>query len=75
MNDRERGECGAALVTALLVTTLLLVFGGALLMTTSGTAAHAFNSILSLLCGVETGLQVTLDVLRGNIVRMTLQDR
>lgn len=69
LNDRERGERGAALVTVLLVTTLLLGFCGALLMTTSGTAAHAFNSTAEMQAyyAAETGLQATLDVLRGNV--------
>lgn len=69
LNDRERGERGAALVTVLLVTTLLLGFCGALLLTTSGTAAHAFNSTAEMQAyyAAETGLQATLDVLRGNV--------
>ena len=69
LNNRKRNERGAALVMTLLITTLLLGFCGALLMTTSGTAANTFNSTAEMQAyyAAETGLQATLDVLRGNV--------
>ncbi len=69
INNPKRNERGAALVMTLLITTLLLGFCGALLMTTSGTAANTFNSTAEMQAyyAAETGLQATLDVLRGNV--------
>jgi hypothetical protein len=62
-------ERGAALVSTLLITALLLGFCGVLLMTASTTATNAFNSTAEMQAyyAAETGLQATLEVLRGHV--------
>jgi len=68
-HPRKSPEKGAALVTALLVTTLLLGICGTLLMTTSMTATNSIDSTSEMQAyyAAEAGLQVALDILRGNV--------
>jgi hypothetical protein len=66
--DSNRGERGAALVMALLISLLLLAAGGALIMTTGLSAANAFDGTAETQAyyAAEAGVQATLNVLRGN---------
>ena len=72
-NEKQSNERGAALVSALLITVLLLGICGALLMTASFTAGNTFDSTSEMQAyyAAETGLQATLDVLRGNVAPRT----
>lgn len=72
-NENQSNERGAALVSALLITALLLGICGVLLMTASSTAVNAFDSTAEMQAyyAAETGLQATLDVLRGNVAPRT----
>jgi hypothetical protein len=65
----RRGERGAALVTALLLSTLLLVAGGALIMTTATGTSTAVDATTEARAyyAAEAGLQAALSVLRGNV--------
>lgn len=67
INSRA-GERGAALVTMLLVSILLLGAGGALIMTTMMSANNAIGSTpeMQAYYVAESGMQSTLNVLRGN---------
>ena len=62
-------ERGAALVMTLFVSILLLTAGGALIMTTmmSATSAMDTASEAQAYYAAESGLQATLNVLRGNV--------
>jgi hypothetical protein len=64
-----KGECGAALISALLIGTLLMIAGGALLVTTTMTATTTIDSTAETQAyyAAEAGLQATLNVLRGNV--------
>lgn len=64
-----RGERGAALITALLMTTLLLSAGGALIMTASMTATTAADSSAEMQAyyAAEAGLEAALAVARHNV--------
>jgi hypothetical protein len=64
----NRGERGAALVMALLISLLLLAAGGALIMTTGLSAANAFDGTAETQAyyAAEAGMQATINVLRGN---------
>ncbi|HEX5706197.1 MAG TPA: hypothetical protein VFX96_02805 [Pyrinomonadaceae bacterium] len=66
---RRRGERGAAMLTAMLTSMLLLVGGGALLVTTTMSATNAIDSTAETQAyyAAESGIQASLDVLRGNI--------
>jgi hypothetical protein len=63
-----RREKGAALLTVLLVSTMLIAAGGALLLTTSMTNTTAIDSTAEAQAyyAAEAGLNVALNVLRGN---------
>lgn len=65
----RRGERGAALVTALMLSTLLLVAGGALILTTSTGTVTAADSTAEMQAyyAAESGLQSALAVLRRNV--------
>jgi hypothetical protein len=65
----EKGERGAALVTALLLSTLLLAAGGTLVLTTALTGTNAVDSTSEMQAyyAAEAGVARTLNVLRGNV--------
>jgi hypothetical protein len=67
--NERKGERGAALITALLVSTLLLAFAGAVIVTTgmSATTSVESTSEVQAYYGAESGLEATLDVMRGNV--------
>jgi Tfp pilus assembly protein PilX len=62
-------ERGAALVTALLLTLLMLIAGGALILTTNMSLTNTGDSKAEMQAyyAAESGLQATLNVLRGNV--------
>jgi hypothetical protein len=64
----RKGERGAALISALLLSILLLTAGGALILTTSMSASRAIDSTSEMQAyyGAEAGLQATMNVVRGN---------
>ena len=64
----RRDERGAALIMMLLISMLLLAAGGALIMTTSLTASSVYDATPESqdYYAAETGLDDTLNVLRGN---------
>ena len=68
MNINRAGERGAALVTMLLVSVLLLGAGGALIMTTMMSANNSLASTAEMQAYyvAESGMQSTLNALRGN---------
>jgi hypothetical protein len=65
---RRRNERGAALIMMLLVSMLLLSAGGALIMTTAMTSNTVYDAgpESQAYYAAETGLEDTLNVLRGN---------
>ncbi|HZH31596.1 MAG TPA: hypothetical protein VEY11_12610 [Pyrinomonadaceae bacterium] len=67
-HDRRRNERGAALIMMLLISMLLLAAGGALIMTTAMTTGTVYDSgpEAQAYYAAETGLEDTLNVLRGN---------
>jgi hypothetical protein len=67
--SNKKGERGAALVTALLLSTLLLAAGGTLVLTTAltGTTAVDSTSEMQAYYAAEAGVARTLNVLRGNV--------
>jgi hypothetical protein len=64
-----KGERGAALITALLLSTLLLAAGGTLILTTALTGTNAVDSTSEMQAyyAAEAGVARTLNVLRGNV--------
>ena len=64
----RRDERGAALIMMLLISMLLLAAGGALIMTTSLTTTTIYDATpeAQAYYAAETGLDDTLNVLRGN---------
>jgi hypothetical protein len=68
LQGREH-ERGAALITMLLVSTLILAAGGALIVSTSTSAVNAIDAAAEKQAyyAAETGLQMALNVLRGNM--------
>ncbi|MFN2532046.1 MAG: hypothetical protein ABR555_12185 [Pyrinomonadaceae bacterium] len=67
--EARRGERGAALVTALLLSALLLAAGGTLILTTSITGTNAVDSTAEMQAyyAAEAGVARTLNVVRGNV--------
>jgi hypothetical protein len=67
--SRSRQERGAALITVLMISTLLLATGGALVLVTSLSTRTAIDETAEMQAyySAETGLQDTLNVLRGNV--------
>lgn len=65
----KHGECGAALLTVLMLSTLLLGAGGTLILVSTMSARIAIDSTAEMQAyyGAEGGLQATLNVLRGNV--------
>jgi len=66
---RSTQERGAALITVLMISTLLLVTGGALVLVTSLSTRTVIDQTAEMQAyySAETGLQDTLNVLRGNV--------
>jgi hypothetical protein len=67
----RRGERGAALVTALLISLLMLGAGGALIYTTAKSTVNAVDSTAEVQAyyAAEAGLHSALSVLRGNVAK------
>src|SRR5215813_8929726 len=67
--EKRADERGAALITTLLISTLIMIVGGALLLSTSLTTGLAVDSTSELQAyySAEAGVNVGLNVLRGNI--------
>lgn len=68
ISSGRRGERGAALVTALLVSMLLLGAGGALIVTTSMAATNAVDATAEeqAYYAADSGLQMAINVMRHN---------
>src|SRR5688500_19732463 len=68
-NDRSVNECGAALISTLLISTLLMIVGGALILTTSMSAVLAVDSTAELQAyySAEAGVNAAVNVIRGNV--------
>ena len=66
---KSRQERGAALITVLLVSTLLLATGGALVLVTGLSTRTTIDETAEMQAyySAETGLQDTMNVLRGNV--------
>jgi hypothetical protein len=66
---KDRHERGAALITMLLVAALILAAGGALIVSTATSAVNANDAVASKQAyyAAEAGLQMGLNVLRGNM--------
>ena len=66
--QQSRQERGAALITVLMISTLLLATGGALVLVTGLSTRTTIDETAEMqaLYSAETGLQDTLNVLRGN---------
>jgi len=62
-------EHGAALLTCLLISTMLLGIAGMVILTTGMSATTSVDSTAELQAyyGAESGLEATLNVLRGNV--------
>lgn len=70
---RRKGERGAALWTSLIASMLVLGAGSALILTTSMSATNSVDSIAESQAyyAAESGLQESLNVLRGNVASPT----
>ncbi|HEY3104347.1 MAG TPA: pilus assembly PilX N-terminal domain-containing protein [Pyrinomonadaceae bacterium] len=68
-SKRVKQQRGAALITVLMISTLLLATGGALVLVTGLSTRTAIDQTAEMQAyySAETGLQDTLNVLRGNI--------
>src|SRR5687768_13074671 len=68
---RRDNERGAALIMMLLISMMLLAAGGALVMTTAMTTTTVYDAgpESQAYYAAETGLEDTLNVLRGNRAR------
>ena len=74
-NDRKtfsaaaKAERGAALLTCLLIATMLLGIAGMVILTTGMSATTSVDATAELQAyyGAESGLEATLNVLRGNV--------
>ena len=66
---RANQERGAALLTCLLIATMLLGIAGMVILTTGMSATTSVDSTAELQAyyGAESGLEATLNVLRGNV--------
>src|ERR1700754_2381249 len=69
ISDHNRGERGAALISAILLSTLLLAAGGTLILTTTMTGITARDSTAEMQAyyAAEAGVSRILEVLRGNV--------
>ena len=68
-SEANKKERGAALITVLLISTLLLITGGALVLVTGLSTRTAIDATAEMQAyyAAESGLQDTLNVLRGNV--------
>lgn len=69
MDNKIKGQRGAALITVLMISTLLVATGGALVLVTGLSSRTAIDSTAEMQAyyAAETGLQDTMNVLRGNV--------
>jgi len=69
IQESWKQERGAALITVLMISTLMLAAGGALVLVTSLSTRTAIDQTAEMQAyySAETGLQDTLNVLRGNV--------
>jgi len=76
LTQQHRGERGAALVSVLLISLLLLSAGGALILTSAMSATNSVDSAAETQAyyAAQSGLQSTLNVLRGNVAPNPLFD-
>ncbi|HKZ80123.1 MAG TPA: pilus assembly PilX N-terminal domain-containing protein [Pyrinomonadaceae bacterium] len=67
--DARKGERGAALITSIMISMLLLTVAGTVILTSGMSATTAIDSTAELQAfyGAESGIEATLDVLRGNV--------
>lgn len=67
--DQRNGERGAALITCILISTMLLAIAGTVILTSGMSATTAIDSTAEMQAyyGAESGLEATLNVLRGNV--------
>src|ERR1041384_8348685 len=74
-NERV-GERGAALVSVLMISLLLLSAGGALILTSAMSVTNSVDSTAETQAyyAAQSGLQSTLNVLRGNVAPNPLFD-
>jgi hypothetical protein len=65
----RKRERGAALLTCLLISTMLLGIAGMVILTTGMSATTAVDATAELQAyyGAESGLEATMNVLRGNV--------
>ena len=70
--NKARSERGAALIMVLLISTLLVITGGALVLVTGLSTRTAIDATAEMQAyyAAESGLQDTLNVLRGNVSPM-----
>jgi len=69
IQESWKQERGAALITVLMISTLMLAAGGALVLVTGLSTRTAIDQTAEMQAyySAETGLQDTLNVLRGNV--------
>jgi hypothetical protein len=67
--SNRQGENGAALVIAIMLATLLLAVAGTVIVTTGMSATTSVDATAELQAyyGAESGLEATLNVLRGHV--------
>jgi hypothetical protein len=67
--NQRNGERGAALITCILISTMLLAIAGTVILTSGMSATTAVDATAELQAyyGAESGLEATLNVLRGNV--------
>jgi hypothetical protein len=67
--DRYKSQRGAALITVLLMSTLMLATGGVLVLVTGLSTRTAIDATAEMQAyySAESGVQDTLNVLRGNV--------
>lgn len=67
--NQRNGERGAALITCILISTMLLAIAGTVILTSGMSATTAIDATAELQAyyGAESGLEATLNVLRGNV--------
>lgn len=76
VTQQHGGERGAALVSVLLISLLLLSAGGALILTSAMSVTNSVDSTAETQAyyAAQSGLQATLNVLRGNVAPNPLFD-
>jgi type II secretory pathway pseudopilin PulG len=70
--SKRATERGAALIMMLLIATLILAAGGALILSTATTGTNTIDAAAEKQAyyAAEAGLQMAMNVLRGNITRL-----